>query len=46
MDKIQEFGDTAYDFVMANFDNPLFWVAILVVMLIIMWFAIGDLGNK
>ena len=46
MDKIKEFGDKVYDFVMANFDKPLFWVAILVVMLIIMWGAIGSFDRK
>ena len=46
MDKIQEFGDKAYDFVMANFDNPLFWLGILIVMLVIMWGAIGSFDRK
>ena len=46
MDKIQEFGDKAYDFVMANFDNPMFWIAVLVIMLVIMWGAIRSFDRK
>lgn len=46
MDKIQEFGDKVFDFVMANYDKPLFWTGILVVMLIIMWGAIGSFDRK
>ena len=46
MDKIEEFGDKAYDFVMTNFDNPIFWLIILIIMLVIMFFTIGDLANK
>lgn len=46
MDKIQEFGDKVYDFVITNFDNPFFWLVILIVMLVIMFWTIGDMANK
>lgn len=46
MDKIKEFGDAAYQFVMNNYNNPFFWIILLIVMVIIMFTAIKDLGSK
>ena len=46
MDKIKEFGDTAYQFVMNNYDKPLFWLIIFIIMVIISFAAIKDLADK
>lgn len=46
MDKVKEFGNQVFDYVMANFDSPMFWIIIFVIMLIIMFTAIKDFGNK
>lgn len=46
MDKIKEFGDSVYDYVMAHFNDPMFWIIIFTIVLIIMYTAIKDFGNK
>lgn len=46
MDKIKEFGDKAYSFVMNNYSNPFFWIILLIIMVVICFTAIADFGNK
>lgn len=46
MDKIKEFGDAAYQFVMNNYNKPMFWLIIFIIMVIISFAAIKDLADK
>lgn len=46
MDKINEFGDKLFDFIMTNYHNPFFWIILFSVILAIMLWGISELSEK
>lgn len=45
-EKLNEFSDKCYNFVMAHYDEPFFWIIIFAVLLIIGYKAITAIANK
>lgn len=43
MDKLNEFGDTLYKFIMSNYANPVFWLVIFIILLAVAFIYIGKL---
>lgn len=37
MDKIAEFGEQAFNFISKNATNPIFWLILFLILLIIAW---------
>lgn len=45
-DKVKGVSDDFYDFVMSHYDEPLFWIIIFGVLLLIAYFAISKFADK
>ncbi len=45
-DKVVEFSDSCYDYIMRNYDQPFFWIIIFGVLLLIAYWAISNFANK
>lgn len=44
--KLTELTNKFHDFIMNNYDEPFLWITILVVLLLITYWAISNLANK
>lgn len=46
MDKIYEIFDKLESYVTANYDNPIFWLGVVAVIILVMFPAISSFSNK
>lgn len=44
--KLTEFSDDCYDFMMNHYDEPVLWIVIAGVLLIVCYSAISNIANK
>lgn len=44
--KLTEFSNDFYKFIMTNFDNPFFWIIIFALLLVLSYIAISSFANK
>ena len=44
--KLTDFSDYCYDFIMDNFGNYFFWIIIFTILLIVAYIAISSFANK